>query len=292
MRVTDAMMTTTTQKGLMNARAAVLKAQNKATTGMRVNAPGDDATAAAGGRRLTNEAARLKATMATADENDRDLSAIDDALATMNDVLSEARSLAVQGGNDTLGPAERSSIADQIANLRSAILQTSGTKIDGRYIFNGVRDDVAPYDAAGTFVGERNLRQVEASPGHFVDAGIAIGDVLTPSSGGIDVLSAMSTLETALRAGDTTGIAAGIDAMAAGTAQVADARGEVGNRMNTFRMAYSLGERLQARVTEDRSALVEADPFDVLSELAQAQSALQQAVTIASQLPLPGLAQR
>jgi flagellar hook-associated protein 3 FlgL len=291
MRVTDAMMTAQTQKGLATARAAVLKAQQAATTGMRVSAPGDDATAAAGGRRLSHEAARMSATMATADEGERDLSAIDGALATMNDILSEARSLAVQGGNDTLSAGERASIADQIASLRSAMLNTAATKIDGRYVLNGVREDLAPYDAAGTFVGDRNLRQVEASPGHLVKAGIAIGEVLAPATG-TDVIAAMSALETALRTGSPAGIAAGIDAMAAGTAQVADARGDVGNRMNTFQMAYGLGERLHARLIEDHAALVEADPYDVLSRLTQAQSALEQAVAIASQLPLPGLAQR
>lgn len=291
MRVTDAMMTATTQKGLMSARAAVLKAQREATTGLKVAAPGDDASAAAGGRRIGHEMSRLSATMATADEGERDLLAIDGALASMNDILSEARSLAIQGGNDTLGPSERTSIADQIANLRSAMLNTAGTKIDGRYVLNGVREDVAPYDAAGTFVGDRNLRQVEASPGHLVSAGIAIGEVLAPAAG-TDVIAAMTALETALRASDPVGIAAGIDAMANGTSQVSDARADIGNRMSSFQMAYGLGERLLSRATEDHAALVESDPFDVLTKLSQAQSALQQAVGIASQLPLPGLSQR
>jgi hypothetical protein len=37
---------------------------------------------------------------------------------------------------------------------------------------------------------------------------------------------------------------------------------------------------------------VEADAFDALSELARAQSVLEQAVAIAAKLPIPGLAQR
>ena len=43
---------------------------------------------------------------------------------------------------------------------------------------------------------------------------------------------------------------------------------------------------------EVRSAAVEADAYDSISELTQAQSALERAVAIASRLPLPGLAQK
>lgn len=290
MRVTDSMVAEVSRRGVADARAAALKAQRVASTGIRVEAPGDDASAAAAGRRMTNEIARLGSTMSTADEGSRHLQIVDATLGQMNDILAEARVLAIQGANDTLGPGERNALADQIAGLRSALLETASMRVDDRYILNGLRDDQPPYDASGAFVGDRSLRDVEASPGHFVQSGIAIGNVLSPLSGG-DVVADLAALETALRAGDTTAMQVGIDAMAAGTDRVAEARSDVGNRMNAFDMAYSLGERLQTRVVEDRGKMIEADPFDALTDFTNARSALEQAVSIAARLPLPGLVQ-
>lgn len=290
MRVTDAMVAEVSRRGVADARAAALKASRVASTGIRVELPGDDASAASAGRRLSSEASRFGATMAAADEGSRGLDIVDATLAQMGDLLSEARVLAVQGANDTLGPSERGALADQVAGLRSALLQTASTRIDNRYVLNGMREDVPPYDAAGTFIGDRNLREVEASPGHLVPTGLAIGDVLSPTTGG-DTLADLAALEAALRAGDTTQIRAGIDAMAAGTDRVAEARSDVGNRMNTFDMAYALGERLETRLREDRAKEIEADPFDALSDFESARTALEQAVSIAARLPLPGLVQ-
>lgn len=292
MRVTDGMVAEASRLSMERARGAVMKASQAAGSGMRVQSPGDDPSAASQARRLTEDKTRIEATMKAADEGSRGLDAIDGTLAQMHDMLTEARVLAIQGANDTLGPNERSAIADQIAGLRSALLETTSTRMDGRYVLNGLREDAPPYDASGNFVGDRSRRAVEASVGHFVDTGLAIGEVLSPTTAGTDVFGELSALETALRSGNTAGMQAGIDAMTSFGDRVADARTEVGGRMQAFDMARALGEKLSARATDDVSNLVEIDVYEAISALTSAQTALQQAVTIASKLPLPGLIDR
>lgn len=290
MRITDGMVSEASRASLQKARQGVYRATQVASTGVRVEKPGDDASAAARGRRLREDGARIEAAMRAADDGRRELEVVDATLAQMSDVLIEARALAVQGANGTLGSAERAAIADQVGHLRETLLQTTATRIGDRYVLNGVGEDQPPYDAAGNFVGQRTLRSVEASVGHLVETGLAIGDVLSPA--GSDALADLTALENALRTGNVAQIQSGIDAMRDAQARVADARGEVGGRMMTFEMAYALGERLGARTTEDLTNTVEADVFDAISELQRSQSALEQALSIAAKLPLPGLAQR
>lgn len=291
MRITDGMVSEASRAALQRARLKVFNASQVASTGVRVEKPGDDPSAAGRARRLREEGARLEATMQAADKGRRGLDAVDDTLAHFSDIFTEARALAVQGGNDTIGATERGLIADQIAGLRADLLQSTATRFDGRYILNGVGEDQPPYDAAGNFVGQRALRSVEASAGHFVATGIAIGDVLSPVAG-TDAFAELTALETALRTNNSAGIAAGINSMRDIGIRVADARGDVGNRMMSFDLAYALGQRLSDRTQADLTQTVDADVFDALTELQRSQTALEQALSIAAKLPIPGLAQR
>jgi flagellar hook-associated protein 3 FlgL len=290
-RITDGMVSEASRAALQRARLKVFRASQVASTGVRVESPGDAPSAAGRARRLREEGSRLEATMRAADEGRRGLEVVDDTLTHFADLFAEAREIAVQGGNDTLGAAERGLLADEIAGLRADLLQSTATRFDGRYVLNGVGEDQPPYDPAGNFVGQRALRSVEASAGHLIPAGIAIGDVLSPVAG-TDAFAALTALETALRTSNTAGIAAGIDAMRDLGIRVADARGDVGNRMMSFDLAYALGERLSDRTQTDLTQTVDADVFDALTELQRSQTALEQALSIAAKLPIPGLAQR
>lgn len=290
MRVTDNMMSELQRSGVANARRRALEAQRVAQTGKRVEAPSDDPAAAAAARRRLAETERVRAMSRAAEGGVTGLDLVDGVLDSMSDAVAQARQLAVEAANGTLGAGERAQIGEQIAALRASVLGMTSTRVDGRYVLNGMREDATPYDAAGTFVGDRNVREVEVAPGHRVPQSLAIGDVLSPA-GGTDVLGALEALRVALATNDVAGIQTGIGAMETSTEQLADARGQVGTLMASMEMAKSLDDRLEQRLVAETSALVDADPFEAFSELQLASQALEQAVTIASRLPLSGLVQ-
>lgn len=291
MRVTDSMLSELTRTGLANARERASNAQRVASSGLRVEKPSDDPTAAAVGRRHANETARIDAMLETADVGAFALAVVDDTFAHMSDLAARAKELAVQAANDTLSAADRAGIATEIASVREAMLAAANTRVDGKYVLGGLREDAPPFDAAGAFTGDRSVREVEVAPGMRVATSVPAGEVLAPVTG-VDVLASLGRLEASLRANDVAGIRTGIDEIGGAEEQILSARAEVGASTQRLDQARALATRMRDASNEARSGAVEADAFDALSELARAQGVLEQAVAIAAKLPLAGLAQR
>lgn len=291
MRVTDSMLSELTRTGLAAARERASEAQRVASSGLRVEKPSDDPTAAAVGRRKQNEIERIDALLKTADVGAFALTVVDDTFAHMSELSARAKELAVQAANDTLSAADRAGIATEISSLREAMLAAANTRVDGKYVLGGLREDAPPFDATGAFTGDRSVREVEVAPGVRVATSVPAGEVLAPASG-VDVLAALGRLETSLRANDVVGIRTGIDEIGSAEEQILSARSQVGASTQRLDQARALAIRLRDGADESRAGAVEADAFDALSELARAQSVLEQAVAIAAKLPIAGLAQR
>jgi flagellar hook-associated protein 3 FlgL len=280
MRVTDSMLSELTRSGLAAARERASEAQRVASSGLRVEKPSDDPAASAVGRRATNEIGRIDAMLETSDVGAFALSVADDTYAHMSELAMRAKELAVQAANETLSAVDRTGIATEIASLRGSMLAAANTRVDGKYVLGGLREDAAPFDAAGAFVGDRSVR-----------TSVPAGEVLAPAAG-VDVLAALGRLETSLRANDVAGIRTGIDEIGGAEEQILSARSELGASTQRLDQARSLATRLRDAANVRRASAVEADAFDALSELARAQSVLEQAVAIAAKLPVAGLAQR
>jgi flagellar hook-associated protein 3 FlgL len=291
MRVTDNMLFDHPRAGLAAARERASAAQRVAATGLRVEKPSDDPTSAGVGRRKQNEVGRIEAMLHTANVGAFALAVVDDTFAHMSDLASRAKELAVQAANDTLSAADRAGIALEIASLRDGMLAAANTRVDGKYVLGGLREDAPPFDAAGNFTGDRSVREVEVAPGLRVATSVPAGEVLAPA-GGLDVLAALDRLAVALSANDLVGIRAGVDEVGTAEEQILSGRAEVGASTQRLEQAQSLATRMRDAADEARANAVEADAFDALSELTRSQSVLEQAVAIAAKLPLPGLAQR
>jgi flagellar hook-associated protein 3 FlgL len=285
------MLSELTRSGLAAARERAASAQRVASTGLRVEKPSDDPTSAAVGRRKQNEVERIEAMLHTANVGAFALAVVDDSFAHMSDLTARAKELAVQAANDTLSAADRAGIAVEIASIRDAMLSAANTRVDGKYVLGGLREDAPPFDAAGNFTGDRSVREVEVAPGVRVGTSVPVGEVLAPA-GGLDVLAALDRLAVALGTNNLAGIQSGVDEMGTAEEQILSGRSEVGASTQRLEQAQALATRMLDATNEARANAVEADAFDALSELSRSQSVLEQAVAIAAKLPLPGLAQR
>lgn len=291
MRVADSMITELARSSVATARERAVDAQRVASSGLRVSKPSDDPTSAAVGSRKANEQARVEQMLKTANTQVFGLNVIDDAFAHMDELLAQAKQLAVQAANDTSSAQDRATIATQISSIRDSILAAANTEVDGKYVLGGMQQASPPFDPAGNFVGTRTVPQIQVAPGVNVTTSFSVGDVLAPASG-LDVMAALTNLATACSTNNAAAIRGGIDDMSTATQQVTDARGAVGVAQSTLQMAISLGGRMRDRAAEAHSNAVDADAFDSISNLTNMQAALERAVAIAAKMPLPGLAQK
>jgi flagellar hook-associated protein 3 FlgL len=171
MRVTQQNVLNKWLSDVQNRLGAIDELNRQIGSGLRVQKPADDPAAASRIVRMQEVVARndqyLKNTSQAVAVNQ----ATDAALAQINDQLVRVKSLAVEGSNDASVAVTGGyqALADEIAGLRSGILQTVSSKLEGKYLFSGTTDEVAPFGAnGGSYQGDSIERRVNMGNGQSV----------------------------------------------------------------------------------------------------------------------------
>ena len=101
--------------------------------------------------------------------------ATEGAVTGIEDRLLRAKTLAVQGANDSQSPESRQAIALEIKTIMEETVALGNTQFGGRYIMGGTKTTgyergEAPFvvknDGSVTYLGNREELSVETAPGH------------------------------------------------------------------------------------------------------------------------------
>lgn len=289
MRVTDRLLFENAAKNAAQARTRFEAARSEAATGVRVQHPEDDPTAASLMARTIAQAGRDDAIARTLGLAADELNHAEVALDGVSTALSRARELAVQLSNATYSANERAAAAREVTGLFEHVLGQLNRKVGHRYVFGGFQDDAPPFDAAGAYLGDTGVREVEVAPGVTVPASVRADVALKGVGGGVDVLTTLQTLATALTANNVAGVQGTLDALDTGIAQVARARSEAGSHLNVMDAAGVAAVAARTDAQARLSHLADADLIGAASRLAQAERALDAALTAAAKAFKPTL---
>jgi flagellar hook-associated protein 3 FlgL len=289
MRVTDQMLFEMSSRYGGQARARVERATAQAASGMRVVHPGDDPAAA--GLLVDSRVAqaRLDAIATAAGRASDELTAADGALGSVNNALVRARELAMQLANPTYDASQRTQAAGEVDQLLQQVVAQMNADVGGRYVFGGNRDGSAPFDAAGAYLGDAGVRQVEIAPGVLsaasVRADVALKgvDPVTGTVTGTDVPATLQALAAALRANDVTGVRSSLGALDQGLSQLGAARAAVGDAQNAMDTAVTASRAARDDERARAARLGEADIVESATELSLAQRALEASLTATAQ---------
>ncbi len=145
MRVTTNMIINTVSRNLALSQARFLRLQTMASSGRRINRPSDDPigiTKALGFRSTLSDISQFRKNI---DQATSWLAFSDQALANINELIIDAKEVAVQLANDTYDDAAREGGAVQIRDLFDQIIDAANTRFEGNYIFSGTRTNIRPF---------------------------------------------------------------------------------------------------------------------------------------------------
>jgi flagellar hook-associated protein 3 FlgL len=273
-------------------RDALARAQEQALTGLRVTAPSDDPLAFTQARAQTAEQARAASYERTVTNTLPSLEVADTTLGDVDNVMRRVRDIATLGANDTLNAGDRQNLVLELDGLKQQLVTLGNAKTGDRYIFGGYKDGAPPYDAAGVYTGDTTTQQVEVARNVMMPVGITGDRIFGNANGGQDMFAAINDLQTALTAGVADDISGALDPIDKSLEQVRVARSEIGLHLNSADISLTMAQRHQDEAVKARGKLVAIDEVDSFSELMRAQTALNAAITIAAQLPPPGLVDR
>lgn len=282
MRVTDKGLYDRGYASVAKAREGFAKATDELSSGLRVQHAWDDpaSSAIAITRGLAEQ--RQTAIDTTLQRTTDELQATDNALDSVNLLLTRSRELAVQLSNDTYSAADRLGTAEEISALRQSLVALSNTEMNGRYIFGGNRDRTPPFSDAGVYSGDSAVRQVEIAPGTWSNASLPGDAVFTGAGGGTDLFATLSALETALRTNDVTSIRNSVTGLDAATSQISVSRSRVGSAAVVMESAAATARMARDQATADIGREIAADPFKSATALAYAERALDAALSATS----------
>jgi flagellar hook-associated protein 3 FlgL len=278
MRITDRMMFDNANLWTSAAETQVEAATESSSTGIRVAHASDDPAAAALIATYSQGAARATSIAQTTSRASDELQAADSALSSAGDALSRADQLAVQMANGTYSAGDRASTATEVQGLMTSIISALNTKVGTRYIFGGSKDSAPPFDAAGNYNGDTQVRQVESAPGVLQNTSIRADVAFKGAGGGTDVLATLQGLVTALQNNDVVGVQSSLTGLSDGITQLGAARASGGAAMNALDAANAVATAAATAQTTSAGNLQDANVVDAATQLQLAQRALEASV--------------
>jgi flagellar hook-associated protein 3 FlgL len=266
MRLTSRMMMEQSIQRMDEARELLGHFQARAATGKQFQAVSDSPNAATTSLGLRSTLSQNEAYLETMHVSADWLDATEAALAQLVKVSTQAQGLAKQGLSDTLGPAERRALAQDLDSLLQSAVETGNTSNRGSYLFAGFQTSTTPY----TYTGAGVTANVPITTGP-IQHDLGPGQSLTVNTSGNDVLvplyQAMTATRDALNANDPAALAVALGTLQTASAGVADARSLNGGRSRQLQGAQSRLEQTQLTLKELLSHNQDANLAEAISQL-------------------------
>lgn len=212
---------------------------------------------------------------------------VETSLDSIRESIDRVRELTVSGTSVINDADARTTVADQIQQMRENIIARLNTRDEGQYIFSGTETATAPFDTTGVYFGNSTINQIRINDTDRMPIGFT-GDQIAFGAGGqgsaTDVLDALQQLETAFRNNDLTTINTELPRLAPIQDRINGMIASVGTRTQRLDMEKgnfdSLDEGLQAIL----ASLEDVDLADEVTKLDKNRTAMDSQLRAQSQL--------
>ena len=282
MRVTSQMIVNQAIANMNQSADRLTQLQNRAATGKQFQNASDDPLRAATSLTLRSTMSRNDGTLTALQTTGDWLDATDLALQQMEDLGTQAQTLAKQGLSDTEGVDERQALGEQIDSLLQEAVNTADSTQNGQYLFAGFQVNTSPYTYA---VGGTVTNNVASTAGP-IQHSLGSGQTLTVNIDGNATFSplftALANARDALEANDPNALQTALTSLATAADGVSTARSLNGARSQQVTQVVSQLNQTQTALQSVLSQNEDADMAQTLSLLSEQQTVYQASVQVGS----------
>jgi flagellar hook-associated protein 3 FlgL len=283
MRIADTTRFRNIQDQVTRAQSAHADAARQAASGLRVGAPSDDPVAAAQALRVGHSMARTTTFRNTIGSLRGDVELAESTLAGAEDIMQRLHDIALGASSGTLDPKEQAAMATEVAALKDQLVAFANQKGSMGFLFGGTETQAAPFTGAGVFTANDIDRTAEVGHGVVMTVSSSGAKAFTVT-GGRDIFSDIDDLYDAINTDDKANMLASIDRMGDGARQILAARADAGIKLARLDAADATHEQANVTLATQRHGLIEAEPVQAYSALAQKQQQLEAAVGVSKSL--------
>lgn len=142
-------------KNMLNQQSRLLKTQEQAASGKKVQTAGDDPIASVTINRMNQKISSTERLQKNREAAVATVRTEESMLSNVVNVLQRLREIQVLAGNDALSQDDRKALAEETDNLLNQIHELSNaTDNNGSYLFSGSRASIAPFtiDGSGNYI--------------------------------------------------------------------------------------------------------------------------------------------
>lgn len=274
-----------TNAGLSSLRKQAEKLQAQVGSEQRLSKSSDDPVAASRLRDLARSDGISAANVSNANRAMSDLSLADAAIQEIADNLALAKELAVQASTGTLNDTQRSSIGEQLSNIRSNLIALANSRdSSGHSLFGGEASGSAAYtldtNGAPQYSGTSGAGELSLGDGQSVVRGVTGPEFFnfTHNGNATDLFAVIGGLANALQGGsaDPQGAArTALGAMDAGLEKIATTQTVIGGRMNWVDLNLARHERQGEMRALEQTDVGGIDPATAITNLQQIMTVLE-----------------
>lgn len=292
-RVTTDQLHRTLVNNIHSAQRRVMDTQEQLSSGYRVNKPSDDPVRSTRVMSLLSQQAQIEQYKENMEQARSWTRASEDAITHTVDIIQRARTLLLQGANDSQSPSARSAMASEVSNLVDSIKLLANSKMGEEYLFSGTKSTTAPYTVSGpdAYAGDTGSIIRPVGPGETVTVGVSGISIFGDSSSGL--IQTLRSIAANLTANTTASITSmrttdlqNLDSALANLGSIRATIGEVESRLETQVMRL---EDLSITNQELLSMARDTDVALASAEYAQRAAALQAALRTGQQVVMPSL---
>lgn len=259
--------------------------QNQLSSGKRINNPSDDPVGIQQLLTLQQSNSNLTQYGKMNSQAVSFLSNTDSALSSVNDLLNQARTLAVQAANSSFEPLSHTALVSQIGEIITQVSHIGNTNYSGRYIFAGQLTQTMPIaNSGGTYTyqggsqaaGNGNIT-LEVGANEPMAVNVSGDQVFTP------LLNTLQTLQNDVASGNTSAISqtdiANLDTQLNNLLTV---RGNVGAKIDQLNQQSQQNGLVSLNNSQMISQIGDTNMAQAIVSLQSAQTAYQAALSATS----------
>lgn len=270
------------QKNLSTDSTALNQLYIKSSTGLEVAKASDNPSAVSSIISCRSDIVKNDRYVENCKQVQDNLSASEVSMNTVVDMLVRAKEIAINGTNGTLSNADKTTLAEEVSQMRSALIDLANTQVDGKYLFAGYNDQTKPFTGDPVvYNGTDDAQMLEISPGSTVAKNITGKDLFMEP---VNLFTTLEDLQTALTSGDGTTISSQLTALTNASEQVSSQLSTLGNTGARMDDMISMHESATLIVKSTLSGKQDADLAEVLSEVTKMETALQATMQVTARV--------
>jgi flagellar hook-associated protein 3 FlgL len=272
------------------------RAQRQLSTGKRVSTVSDDPT-------VITSLLQTRASLQSTQQIDMNLgrvktevNAAEQGLESAVTIMQRVQVLGSQGVTGTQTADSRQALAIEVGSLLQQLGGISSTNVEGRYLFSGDSDQVAPYniditrlDAIGNYAGAPATREIQQPNGSRFSVARTAQEIFDAADPTQNVFHSVDDLRVALQNNDLAGINTALAKVMSASSYLNRQLAFYGTAQNNVAAATDYGSKLEIQLKAEASTFEDADMTSAIVEFQQAQTQQQAALMIQSKMPRTSL---